>query len=122
MGRKEPSRRSVGLRHRRLRGFSDCFRREILRTSRVGGSRKFGLPQTTRGVGVVVSGGVPVVVSEPELPSLPELSLQAVVRTRAEVASRRARICCGVHSGWRLSNAAAAPATRPPAPPPPGWW
>jgi hypothetical protein len=25
MGRKEPSRRSVGLRHRRLRGFSDCF-------------------------------------------------------------------------------------------------
>ena len=25
MGRKEPSRRSLGLRHRRLRGFSDCF-------------------------------------------------------------------------------------------------
>ena len=24
-GRKEPSRRSVGLRHRRLRGFSNCF-------------------------------------------------------------------------------------------------
>ena len=25
MGRKEPSRRCVELRHRRLRGFSDCF-------------------------------------------------------------------------------------------------
>jgi hypothetical protein len=41
MGRKGPPWRSVGLRHRRLRGFSDSFRRCILRTSPLRRSRKF---------------------------------------------------------------------------------
>jgi len=33
MGRKGPSRRSVRLRYRRVRGFSDSFRRRVLGSS-----------------------------------------------------------------------------------------
>ena len=40
-GQKEPSRRSLGLRHGSFRSFSDSLRRLILRSSQARRSRKF---------------------------------------------------------------------------------